>query len=286
MQEGFNITREKTVGMRKNMKFSDASWGSGLRRRSYSASQSIRILADYGQMRSSETSDRIQDIIMPKAIAELQRRISVTTPVTGVFHLPVLCLNWWTTSDGKIYCINHDSTPRYPGYCSFSDLGVTHNPQYLGGYQRCSGPYADTCTDYPREFRQSLIYSCPAEQTAVAVCRPADSACLLLLFTAQEGVANTDFILYVVSSETGCTSSTLAYAGACKQDPVTGRPLAGYVSTLSWFCYPFLWPADPHSSAQHILAFFCLRIICKHCTFICFLTPQHVLLHLLFHLIR
>jgi len=171
---------------------------SGLVSRVYSSSTAIRILADYSEIGTGAFADRIRNDIVPKAIAEIRRRIGLKNPVQGNLYLPILCLSWWDVG-GVIYCAEVDVSEAAPGFCSTSTLGIANNWDYYGSYQLCTGPSEDQCTTYP----------------------------------AQTGAPDTDFIVYISARDTECGGSTLAYAAACELDESTNRPLAGYINFCS-----------------------------------------------------
>ena len=151
-QEEFQATRAKTMQMWANMEPAAARMESpdlnGPARRGFSSDGPIRILGDYDQLGSGATDNVIRQTVMPKAIAELRRRIAVKLPVSGRLRLPVQCTRWYMLGD-QILCTRHDATPSDPGLCSFPDLGVKHSWKYFGSYQHCEKASASSCTNYP-----------------------------------------------------------------------------------------------------------------------------------------
>mmetsp|Transcript_21242 Transcript_21242/g.59060 ORF Transcript_21242/g.59060 Transcript_21242/m.59060 type:complete len:657 (-) Transcript_21242:36-2006(-) len=156
----------------------------------------------------SQTKEMLQEALIPGAVEEIKRRLLVRSPTMGNLLIGRACENAiadvWEGYDEEQY--SQDSYDYAGSYESIHEYQTPETCDPAARRRLCSDP--TTGVWHNPEFLG------PWED-----------------LSSGQGVPDTDIIMYVSAKDVpDCQQGTAAYAGACEMDPVTSRPIAGYVN--------------------------------------------------------
>lgn len=170
---GFVASKDATAAMLRRVggaaKTANGGAAGGPARRAYSPSSAIRFHVDIAQVfplsgspvdsRSdveTRAALRFVDEILPVALAEVQLRVALASPVQGSLRLAPACESRYVVPSGctpganegcAAYCASVVNSERNPGSCR--PTGAKHKWDYFGPYEICDSTLA--CTTYPGE---------------------------------------------------------------------------------------------------------------------------------------
>ena len=190
--------------------------------------------------------------LMPDAKAYFQSVLKVRSPVSGNLSIPVgggmqveVLVSPWR----PLFLVRalHPTPPRQfvsddafcPHVCPFDPLQRSCG-NIIPSSGRCLEYDADTCyagaTAFPPECIAPYTL-CTGNSESLCTSSPAGGA----------GCPNADILIIASVKSAGCAATTIAYAGTCRLDAVSDRPLVAMVN----FCPAYL--KDPSASYRYML---------------------------------